>query len=83
VQLVDLEAVPPAERHQGLGLVSDRPVVAKRCRTTSTVDPHPARIVSERLGHASVAFTLDVYAHALPGQQATAAHAVASLVDGP
>ena len=40
------------------------------------------RIVSERLGHASVAFTLDVYAHALPGQQASAAAATAALVDG-
>jgi integrase len=40
------------------------------------------RVVSERLGHASVAFTLDVYGHVLPGQQAAAAVAVASLVDG-
>jgi integrase len=40
------------------------------------------RIVSERLGHASVGFTLDVYAHALPGQQADAAAAVAALVAG-
>ena len=39
------------------------------------------RIVSERLGHASVAFTLDVYGHVLPGQQADAAAAVAALVD--
>jgi integrase len=41
------------------------------------------RVVSERLGHASVAFTLDVYGHVLPGQQAAAAAAVAALVDGP
>jgi len=40
------------------------------------------RVVSERWGHASVAFTLDVYAHALPGQQASAAAATAALVDG-
>lgn len=40
------------------------------------------RVVSERLGHASVAFTLDVYGHVLPGQQADAAAAVAALVDG-
>jgi len=40
------------------------------------------RVASERLGHASVAFTLDVYAHALPGQQASAAAATAALVDG-
>lgn len=40
------------------------------------------KVVSERLGHASVAFTLDVYGHVLPGQQADAAAAVAALVDG-
>jgi hypothetical protein len=40
------------------------------------------RVTSERLGHASVAFTLDVYGHVLPGQQADAAVAVAALVDG-
>ena len=40
------------------------------------------KVVSERLGHASVAFTLDVYSHVMPGQQADAAAAVAELVDG-
>jgi integrase len=40
------------------------------------------KIVSERLGHASVAFTLDTYGHVLPGQQASAAAAVAALVGG-
>jgi integrase len=39
------------------------------------------RVVSERLGHASTAFTLDVYGHVLPGQPADAAAAVAALVD--
>ena len=39
------------------------------------------KVVSERLGHASVAFTLDVYAHVMPGQQADAAAAVAALVN--
>jgi integrase len=37
------------------------------------------KVVSERLGHSSVGFTLDVYAHVLPGQQAEAA--AAALVD--
>ena len=39
------------------------------------------RVVSERLGHSSVAFTLDQYAHVLPGQQAEAAAAAAALID--
>jgi integrase len=40
------------------------------------------KVVSERLGHASTSFTLDVYGHVMPGQQADAAAAVANLVDG-
>ena len=42
-----------------------------------------ARLVSERLGHSSVAFTLDTYGHELPDQQADAAAAVARLVENP
>ena len=33
---------------------------------------HP-KVVSERLGHSSVAITLDTYSHDLPGIQAAAA----------
>ncbi len=40
------------------------------------------RVVADRLGHASVAFTLDTYGHSLPGQQLDAANAVAALVAG-
>ena len=40
---------------------------------------HP-KVVSERLGHASVAFTLDTYSHAIPALQESAADLVASLV---
>ena len=39
------------------------------------------KVVSERLGHASVAFTLDTYAHVMPGQQAEAAAAVSALLE--
>lgn len=40
----------------------------------------PVKVVSERLGHASAAFTLTVYAHVLPGMQAAAAAEVADLI---
>lgn len=36
----------------------------------------PAKVVSERLGHSSVAFTLQRYGHVLPNQQASAAAAM-------
>ena len=41
------------------------------------------KVVSERLGHASVSFTLDTYAHVMPGQQADAAAAAAALLRKP
>jgi integrase len=40
---------------------------------------HP-KIVSERLGHSSVAFTLDIYSHVLPGMQAEAAASVDTVL---
>ncbi len=33
----------------------------------------PVKVVSERLGHANVAFTIETYQHVLPGMQADAA----------
>ena len=40
----------------------------------------PVKVVSERLGHESPAFTLKHYAHVIPGMQAAAAAAVAEFV---
>ena len=39
-----------------------------------------SKVVSERLGHASITITLDTYSHASPAMQETAAELVASLV---
>ena len=43
----------------------------------------PAKVVSERLGHASVAFTLDRYADVLPDQQREAADLMDSVLPVP
>lgn len=40
----------------------------------------PAKVVSERLGHASIAITLDVYSHVLPSMQDDAAAAMDRLL---
>lgn len=42
----------------------------------------PVKVVSERLGHASPAFTLNVYQHVLPGMQSDAAEAFGAAVFG-
>jgi integrase len=43
---------------------------------------HP-KVVSDRLGHATVAITLDIYSHAIPALSEEAASIVAALVMGP
>jgi integrase len=45
----------------------------------------PAKVVSERLGHATVQIALDTYSHVLPGLDEQAAETVARLIlgDGP
>ncbi len=40
----------------------------------------PVKVVSERLGHATPAFTIDTYQHVLPGTQADAARTFEWLV---
>lgn len=42
----------------------------------------PVKVVSERLGHASPGFTLNVYQHVLPGMQAEAAQMFDRLLSG-
>jgi Phage integrase family len=42
----------------------------------------PAKVVSERLGHANIATTMDTYSHILPGLDAQAAGTVARLILG-
>jgi integrase len=40
----------------------------------------PAKVVSERLGHATIAMTMDTYSHVLPALDTQAAAAVARLI---
>jgi integrase len=42
----------------------------------------PAKVVSERLGHANIAITLDTYSHVLPALQEDAAEKIAALILG-
>jgi integrase len=42
----------------------------------------PVKVVSERLGHATPAFTMTVYQHVLPGMQAEAANTFGELIFG-
>ena len=44
------------------------------------MDGVPVKVVSERLGHANVAFTMHTYQHLLPGMGAAAARQFAELL---
>jgi integrase len=46
------------------------------CATLLLVQNVPAKVVSELLGHSSVAITLDRYSHVLPSMQENAAAAM-------
>ena len=43
---------------------------------------HP-KVVQERLGHATIAITLDIYSRAIPAMQEDAAAKIAALLEGP
>lgn len=43
------------------------------CATLLLLADQPAKVVSERLGHSSIALTLDTYLHVLPSMQKRAA----------
>jgi integrase len=42
----------------------------------------PAKVISERLGHATIAVTMDIYSHVLPGLDREAADTIARLILG-
>jgi integrase len=52
------------------------------CATLLLAAGENPKVVSERLGHATVAFTLDRYAHVLPGMQARASERLQALLFG-
>jgi integrase len=43
---------------------------------------HDVKIISQRLGHSSVAITLDTYSHVLPAADEQVAHTLASVILG-
>ena len=44
------------------------------------MDGVPVKVISKRLGHANVAFTMHTYQHLLPGMSAAAARQFAALL---
>ena len=52
------------------------------CATLLLIAKVNPKVVSEMLGHASVAITLDIYSHVIPDMQQDAAAIIAMLLDG-
>jgi integrase len=56
---------------------------ARHCHATLLLQRGvPVKVVSERLGHSTVAMTLDTYAHVLPAMDRDAALAIGAALDG-
>lgn len=53
------------------------------CATLLLLAGEPAKVVSERLGHASVTTTLDIYSHVLPHLQHRATERLRFLLTPP
>jgi Phage integrase family len=58
----------------------DGVVVRHSYATAALAAGVPAKVVSERLGHANIAITMDTYSHVLPGMDEIAAATVARLI---
>ena len=82
----ELKSWTPDELHRFLELIDGHRLEAawhlaaltgmRRCEMLGV----PAKVVTERLGHEDVAFTLKQYAHVIPGMQADAARLIAAAV---
>jgi integrase len=74
--------LPPFEHHaNAAGLPTIRLHDLRHTHATLALQAgvHP-KVVSERLGHAKITITLDVYSHAIPALQEDAAATVAALI---
>lgn len=70
-KLVDQEQLPP---------ITMRQLRHSHATALLTAGVHP-KIVQERLGHASIAITLDIYSSVLPTMQRNAVDQLAALID--
>ena len=70
-------ADPPAARSPEMQVLHD---VRHSYASAALAAGVPAKVVSERLGHANIATTLDTYSHVLPALQEDAAEKIAALI---
>jgi integrase len=68
-------------RHAGLPMIRFHDL-RHTCATLALASNVNPKVVSEMLGHSTVAITLDVYSHVLPDMQQDAAAAVAAMLYG-
>jgi integrase len=66
--------------YEGLSSPPSKPAHRVSYATAALAAGIPAKVVSERLGHATIAITMDTYSHVLPGLDGRAAATVARLI---
>jgi len=78
-QLEGLTGIPFRQLEKDFWLTEALRGVAKSAADEGL--PMPLKVVSERLGHSTPAFTMATYQHVLPGMQADAARTFANLLN--
>jgi len=76
---VTIEALKAQAERQMLPAIRLRDLRHTHATLALQAGVHP-KVVSERLGHATVSITLDTYSHAIPAMQEEAATLIAGLV---
>lgn len=80
---MEVRVLSPAQRARDVGLPHIRLHDLRHSYASAALAAGvPTKVASERLGHASIAITLDTYSHVLPNMQEEAAEQVARLILG-
>ena len=75
--------VQPARRHRRASLIFDFHDLRHTHATLLLKAGVPIKVVSERLGHSTPAFTMATYQHVLPGMQVAPRDLFARLITSP
>jgi len=70
----------PGLKYIGQEYSNDKPEIAASKATAALAAGVPAKVVSERLGHATIAITMDTYSHVMPSMSQVAADAIDAVL---
>lgn len=78
--MLERSSPPPCARRTPYDVLRQRR--ATTAGSANATGWHEVKVISERLGHANVAITIDTYSHVLPAADGATAHTLAKLMLG-